>query len=139
MHFPPGVMSLRGLQELDVKYFNLTSLPDGPCLRQVTSLTLERNIFSVVPRSIAACRCLCALHIGWQRQGPVQFGEGMGRVLGRLTNLTFLGMEGKRDNLSIQSGPELAAFASTREGSWGLAAVQGCLDVQHVLFGSKII
>ena len=106
-------------------YFcNLTSLPDGPYLRQLTSLSLERNQFSVVPRSIAACRCLCALHMGHQMQIPVQFGEaipvqfgeGMGRVLGRLTNLTFLGMEGNRDNLSIQCGFELADFASTRVG-----------------------
>ena len=119
-HVPPGVVSLRGLQDLDMSWCDLTSLPDGPYLRQLTSLTLEGNKFSVVPHSFAACQCLCALRIGRQRFCVVQFGEGMGRVLGRLTNLTFLGMEGDRDNLSIQFGFELAAFASTRvgHGAW---------------------
>ena len=41
-------------------------------------------------------------------------------MLGRLTNLTFLDMEGERDNLSIQFGVELADFVSIRigRGAW---------------------
>ena len=44
----------------------------------------------------------------------------LGRVLGRLTNLTFLGMGAERDNLSAQLGFELADFVSTRvgRGAW---------------------
>ena len=117
---PRGVMSLRGLQELDMSCCSLISLPDGPYLQQLSSLTLDGNSFSVVPRSIAACRCLCALSISGQANTTVQFGEGMGRVLGRLTNLTFLGLRAKRDNLGFQSDPELADFVSTRVacGAW---------------------
>ena len=138
LHVSPGVMSLRGLQELKMPYCNLALQPDGHCLRQVTSLSLERNKFSVVPRSIAACQCLCALRIGRQLQTPVQFGEGMGRVLGRLTNLTFLGMEGTRDNLSIQFAFELADFVSTRtgRGAWQQCKVVLTPSRSYVACGS---
>ena len=133
-------MSLRGLQELNLSDCNLTLLSDGPYLRHLTSLTLELNNLSVVPRSMAACRSLCALRIGRQLPTPVQFGEGMGRVLGRLTNLTFLGMDvpGKRDNLSIQFGFELADFVSTRvgRGAWQQCEVVLGENMCYVACGS---
>ena len=138
-HVPPGVMSLRGLQELRMNFFfELNSLPDGPYLRQLTSLNLDGNNFSVVPRSIAACRCLCALRMGGQWGTAVQFGEGMGRVLGRLTNLTFLDMSGNRDNLSIQFGVELADFVSTRlaRGAWQQCKVVLTSIMSYVACGS---
>ena len=139
-HVPPGVMSLRGLQELDMSSCSLNSLPDGPYLRQLNSLNLQGNYFSVVPRSIAACRCLCALKMGWQMHTPdLQFGEGMGRVLGRLTNLTFLGMEAsRRDSLSIQSGVELAEFMSTRKDrcTWQQCKVVLTENTSYVACGS---
>ena len=61
----------------------------------------------------------------------MQFGEGTGRVLGRLTNLTFLDMGAERDNLSIQFGIELADFVSTRVGR---GAWQQC----KVVLGNKM-
>ena len=138
VHVPPGVMSLRGLQELSMSSCNLNLLPEGPYLRQLTSLSLEQNKFSVVPCSIAACRYLRALRIGPQWQTALQFGKGMGRVLGRLTNLTFLGMEGEKDNLSIQFGCELADFVSTRlsRGAWQQCKVDLTSGMSYVACGS---
>ena len=136
LHVPPGVMSLRGLQELNMSKCHLTLLPDGPYLRQLTSLTLEDNNFPVVPSSIAACRYLCALSIGWQ--WGIELGEGMGRVLGRLTNMTFLDMEDKRDNISIQFGVELADFVSTRmgRGAWQQCKVVLTENTSYLACGS---